>query len=172
LAAPAETTVDPEGPGVLVLSEYGSLVATTEAGERWIWELDVGDPGQGPLAIAVQTLLTRLASNQTDNGPATVSRVRLRSRAGRWVAVHTSPMAGLGEGRHVAVVIEPAKPAELAPIILLAHGLTRREGQVAQLAIQGKANKAVARELRITEHTVEEHLKAIFTKAGSAAAAS
>ncbi len=74
--------------------------------------------------------------------------------------------AGLGEGRHIAVVIEPAKPAELAPIILLAHGLTRREGQVAQLALHGKTNKGVAHALRISEHTVEDHLKAIFAKIG------
>jgi DNA-binding NarL/FixJ family response regulator len=75
-------------------------------------------------------------------------------------------MAGLGDGRHVAVVIEPAKPAELAPVILLAHGLTAREGQVAQLALEGRTNKHIARELRITEHTVEDHVKAIFTMVG------
>lgn len=166
LAAAVETTVDSDGAGVLVVSEDGSLVATTDVGERWLWELDDGDPGHGPLAIAVQALLTRLASNETDKGPATVPRVRLRSPAGRWVAVHASPMTGLCEGRHVAVVIEPAKRAELAPIILLAHGLTSREGQVAQLALQGKTNKRVARDLRISEHTVEDHLKAIFTKVG------
>jgi DNA-binding CsgD family transcriptional regulator len=48
----------------------------------------------------------------------------------------------------------------------LAHGLTRREGEVAQLALQGKTNKRVARDLRISEHTVEDHLKAIFAKVG------
>ena len=75
-------------------------------------------------------------------------------------------MIGLGADRHVAVVIEPTKPAELAPIILLAHGLTTREGEVAQLTLQGQTNKRIARELRISEHTVEDHLKAIFAKVG------
>ncbi len=165
LVATGEPAVDLDGPGVLVVAEDGSLVATTEVGERWLWELDDGDPGRGPLAVAVQALLTRVVSSETEAASA-VPRVRLHTRSGRWVAVHASPMAGLGEGRHVAVVIEPAKPAELAPIILLAHGLTRREGQVAQLALQGKTNKGVAHALRISEHTVEDHLKAIFAKLG------
>jgi DNA-binding CsgD family transcriptional regulator len=117
-------------------------------------------------AVAVQAVLARLVSNQTDNSSVDQPSVRLRTRSGRWVVVHASKMAGLGGGHHVAVVIEPAKPAELAPIILLAHGLTRREGEVAQLALQGKTNKRVARDLRISEHTVEDHLKAIFTKVG------
>ena len=166
LAPPAETTVEPDGPGVLIVAEDGSLVATTEAGERWLWELGGGEPGSGPLALAVRTLLAWLVSNETHDAPPAAPRVRLRTRSGSWVAAHASPMAGLSEGRHFAVVIEPATPAELAPIILLAHGLTTREGQVAQLALQGKTNKVVARDLRISEHTVEDHLKAIFTKVG------
>ncbi len=165
LASAAQTAVDPDGPGVLVVAEDGSLLATTEVGDRWLWERDDGEPGRGPLAFAIPALLARLVGDETDDSPSAGS-VRLRTRSGRWVAVHASPMAGLGEGRHVAVVIEPAKPAELAPVILLAHGLTRREGQVAQLTLQGKTNKIVARELRISEHTVEDHLKAIFAKVG------
>jgi DNA-binding CsgD family transcriptional regulator len=166
LATTAETSDGPDGPGVLVVAEDGSLVATTEAGERWLWELDDDEPGRLPLALAVQAVLARLASDTTDDATVADRRVRVRTRSGRWAAVHASPMAGLGEGRHVAVVIEPAKPAELAPVILLAHGLTRREGQVAQLALQGQTNKRVARDLRISEHTVEDHLKAIFAKVG------
>ncbi len=166
LSVTTAPAVDPDGPGVLVVAEDGLVVATTEVGDRWLWELDDGEPGRGPLAFAVPALLARLVGNETDDSPSAASHVRLRTRSGRWVAVHASPMAGLSEGHHVAVVIEPAKPAELAPVILLAHGLTRREGQVAQLALQGKTNKIVARELRISEHTVEDHLKAIFAKVG------
>lgn len=166
LATVAATTVDPHGPGVLVVSQDGTLVATTEVGERWLWELDDGELRRGRLTLAVQAVLAELVSDQTEAPVLAAPSVRVRTRSGRWVVVHAAPMAGLGEGQHVAVVIEPAKPAELAPIILLAHGLTRREGQVAQLALQGKTNKRVARDLRISEHTVEDHLKAVFAKVG------
>ena len=166
LTAAAATDLDPDGPGVLVVAEDGSLVATTAAGERWLWELDDAEQSGPELSVAVQAVLARLVSNQIDNPPVDQPSVRLRTRSGRWVVVHASKMAGLGEGHHVAVVIEPATPAELAPIILLAHGLTKREGEVAQLALQGKTNKRVARDLHISEHTVEDHLKSIFTKVG------
>lgn len=75
-------------------------------------------------------------------------------------------MPGLGDGRHFAVVVEPAKDGEIAPLILLAYGLTPREAQVARSALQGKANKAVASALHISENTVEDHLKSIFAKVG------
>jgi len=166
LAAVAETSVDPVGPGVLVVADDGSLVATTEAGDRWLWELGDNGANHVPLTLAVQGVLAALVRNETEGPSVSAPSGRMRTRSGRWVVVHASPMMGLGEGRHIAVVIEPAKPAELAPVILLAHGLTARQGQVALLALQGKTNKRVARDLRITEHTVEDHLKAIFTKVG------
>ena len=53
-------------------------------------------------------------------------------------------------------------------MVLHAYGLTRREAQVAGAALQGKPNKAVARELRISENTIEDHVKSIFTKVGVA----
>lgn len=68
----------------------------------------------------------------------------------------------------MAVVVEPATPAEITPFILLAYGRTRREAEVAQLALQGKSNKVLARELRISENTVEDHLKAILGRQGLA----
>jgi DNA-binding CsgD family transcriptional regulator len=55
---------------------------------------------------------------------------------------------------------------ELAPLILLAYGLTKREAEVAQLVLQGKPTKLISRDLRITRNTVEDHLKAIFAKVG------
>lgn len=42
--------------------------------------------------------------------------------------------------------------------------LTTRERQILTLVAQGLANKAIARELCITERTVKAHLGAIFRK--------
>ena len=163
----ADVSPGPEGPGVLVLAEDGSLMATTEAGERWLWELARPDQRVGPLPLAVEAVIARLEAIQGSHDPAKLPpRVRVRTRSGRWAVLHASEMAGLGQGRHVAVVVESATPAELAPLILLAYGLTKREAEVAQLAIQGKTNKVLARELHISENTVEDHLKAIFAKVG------
>ncbi len=163
----ADVSPGADGPGVLVLAEDGSLIATTEVGERWLFELARRDQRVGPLPLAVETVLARLEAIQKGHGPLSVlPRVRVRTRSGRWAVLHASEMAGLGQGRHVAVVVEPAAPAELAPLILLAYGLTKREAEVAQLALQGRPNKVLARELHISENTVEDHLKAVFAKIG------
>ncbi|HWC10145.1 MAG TPA: LuxR C-terminal-related transcriptional regulator [Acidimicrobiales bacterium] len=163
----ADVSAGADGPGVLVLAEDGSLIATTEAGERWLWELAGPDQHVWPLPVAVETVLARLEAIQRSPDPVNLlPRVRVRTRSGRWAVLHASEMAGLGQGRHVAVVVERATPAELAPLILLAYGLTKREAEVAQLALQGKTNKALAGELRISENTVEDHLKTIFAKVG------
>jgi len=45
-----------------------------------------------------------------------------------------------------------------------AGGLTRREVQVLRLVASGKTNRAIARELFISEKTVARHMSNIFTK--------
>jgi two-component system, NarL family, nitrate/nitrite response regulator NarL len=44
--------------------------------------------------------------------------------------------------------------------------LTRREREIATDVAEGLANKDIARRRRISVHTVENHLRSIFRKAG------
>ena len=50
------------------------------------------------------------------------------------------------------------------PAELRAGGLTRREGDVAGLIAAGRSNREIARELVISEGTVEVHVKHILSK--------
>jgi hypothetical protein len=63
-------------------------------------------------------------------------RARTRTRSGRWLVLHGSLVDGDPEGR-VAVIVEPARTPEIAPLIAMAYGLTPRERDVARLVIQG-----------------------------------
>jgi len=45
--------------------------------------------------------------------------------------------------------------------------LTERELEVLQLLAQGKANKQIALDLAISEHTVKFHVSSIYTKLGA-----
>ncbi len=47
-----------------------------------------------------------------------------------------------------------------------AHGLSKREIEVLRLLATGKTNKAIARELFVSDRTVDRHVSNIFTKIG------
>jgi two-component system response regulator DegU len=47
---------------------------------------------------------------------------------------------------------------------LKGSGLTRREQETLDLLVQGKTNQAIAATLKISEKTVEKHVKSIFDK--------
>ena len=64
------------------------------------------------------------------------------------------------------MVIEPAKAAEMAPIIVQAYDLTDREQQITRLIARGAGTAAIADELFLSAHTVRDHVKAIFHKVG------
>jgi DNA-binding NarL/FixJ family response regulator len=64
------------------------------------------------------------------------------------------------------VIIEPARPSDLAPILLESYGLTQREVEIVLLLARGLATKDIAAELSLSSHTVRDHVKAIFDKAG------
>src|SRR5438045_911665 len=60
--------------------------------------------------------------------------------------------------------LEEARPAEIAPLMLSAHRLTAREGEITQLVAQGLSTMEIADRLTITVNTVQDYLKAIFDK--------
>ena len=71
-----------------------------------------------------------------------------------------------GDPGPTALTIEPAKSAQIAPIIVEAYCLTAREQEITRAVARGLANQEIAAELFLSPHTVRDHLKAIFTKVG------
>src|SRR5262249_56887609 len=60
----------------------------------------------------------------------------------------------------IAALGEPPEAASTRPD----HGLTERELQVLRLIARGHTNKAIARELCLSEKTVDRHVSNIFAK--------
>jgi DNA-binding CsgD family transcriptional regulator len=94
------------------------------------------------------------------------ARVRVRTPAGCWVVVQGS-LLGDGPEARTAVLLEAARPAELAPLIADAYGLTDRERRVVELVAQGFATSEIGARLHLSAYTVQDHLKAIFDKTGT-----
>ncbi len=161
----ADTVRETDGPGLLVLADDFSIVATTPTAERWLAEL--GDwPRRAEAPQAVRAVAARLwALERGENTPAALMpRVRIRTRAGDWVVLHAARMSGADGG--TAVILERAQPLEVAPLILQAYDLTEREARVAELVLRGMATGEIAAALAISALTVQQHLKAVFDKTG------
>ncbi len=148
----ASGVADP--PGHMIMSRSGSLLSTTEAAERWQATLEQDDI----VPAAITALVSALESQ-----PAV--RMTVVGTAGPLV-IHGSTAKGIDDA--VAVIIEKPRAIDLTPAIVKAHGLTDRERQVTEGVLRGLVTKQIARQLGITEYTVQDHLKAIFAKVGVA----
>lgn len=80
--------------------------------------------------------------------------------------LHDLRTQGLGGLATPTPVIEPARATDLVPILLESYGLTERGTEVVLLLARGLATKEIAAELCISIHTVNDHIKVIFTKVG------
>ncbi|MBW3620323.1 MAG: helix-turn-helix transcriptional regulator, partial [Actinobacteria bacterium] len=94
-----------------------------------------------------------------------VAFARVMTRAGRWIVLHGAALVTDGS-RRAAVIIEPAHPARLMPLLMSAYQLTEREQDVTRLVLQGDSTTDIAASLFISPHTVQQHLKSVFAKTG------
>jgi len=161
---------DPEGPaapGLVIVREDWSVESLTPGVERWLAELPDGDwAASGKLPPAVLAVAGRaLRTAEHPDAPGEVALARVLSRAGRWMVLHGAALLASG-ARRVAVIIEPAHPARISPLLMSAYGLTEREQEVTRLILQGHATAAIAGRLAVSPHTVQQHLKGIFDKTG------
>jgi DNA-binding CsgD family transcriptional regulator len=161
--------VDPEGPdapGLLVLSDNGEVESATPGVERWLAALPDGDPEAGRLPSSVLAVAGRaLRTAEHPDQPGQVAVARVLSRSGGWVVLHGASLVS-GGARRVAVIVEPAHPARIAPLLMSVHGLTEREQEVTRLVLQGNSTIEIAERLVVSAHTVQQHLKSVFDKTG------
>jgi DNA-binding CsgD family transcriptional regulator len=147
-------------PAAMLVVDADNRVRTRTAGAGDVLDdlrtTGVNEPG---LPASVAVVATRARASRTSTHLAT----RVRGTSGRWLRVTASPLEG-ADG-DVAVVIEPARAADLTPILLESYGLTGREVEIVLLLARGLATKDIAAELSLSPHTVRDHVKAIFEKA-------
>jgi DNA-binding CsgD family transcriptional regulator len=171
-ARPADAT--PAGPqhdrpGLLLFDHEGELVSVNDEAQEWLDELPP-EPGvptsHGLLPVWLLITTFRAAAVRQGDGDGT-ARTRVRTRRGRWLVCHASCLRR-DDGRHgtTAVVLEPAQPAAIAPIVAESFDLSEREQQIVRLIARGASTSEIADELFLSRHTVRDHVKAVFKKAG------
>jgi DNA-binding CsgD family transcriptional regulator len=156
----------PEAPGLLVLSSDWKVQSATPGVEELVSDLPEGDWDAGRLPSAVLAVAGRaLRSAEGRDAPGEVALARVLTRSGRWMVLHGATLVSDGQ-RRVAVIIEPAHPARIVPLLMSAYGLTGREQDVTSLVLQGESTTSIAERLVVSAHTVQQHLKSIFEKVG------
>lgn len=159
-----------DGPGLLLLAEDLSVISTTPGAEALLAEIDEQSSVSqaNSLPVAVIAVVTRLLALERGSERAAhqIPHVRLRSRAGRWLALHASRLAGAESEGRIAVMVELATPNDITPFVLQAYALTTREQEIALLVLKGRSTDEIATESCISSFTVQQHLKAIFDKVG------
>lgn len=157
----------PEAPGLLVLDDSWEVQSLTPGVERWLAELPDGDwETAGKLPAAVLAVAGRvLRTAEQPDSPGEIAFARVLSRSGRWIVLHGASLISDGRQR-VAVIVEPAHPARITPLLMAAYGLTEREQEITRLVLGGDSTAQIAQRLVVSPHTVQEHLKSIFEKTG------
>lgn len=141
-------------PGILQVSPEGAVTALTEPAQTW---LDQAGP-----QLATAANVTAAAVRQ--NADWTGAHTRLSAANGRLLSLHAASMVS-DDGR-VAVVVAPARPADVGRIIVDAYNLTPRQRDVLGRLLLGRSMSQIAAELGISEHTVNDHRKAIYQRTG------
>jgi DNA-binding CsgD family transcriptional regulator len=156
-----------DGPGTALFDDSGTILSLDQQAERLFVEVAGPTWASAPLPMTpVYAVVARASAVRagTDRRPASA---RLRSSSGRWLSVHASCLRGAdGRPGPTALTIEPAKSAQIAPIIVEAYCLTPREQEITRSVSRGLSNPEIAAELFLSAHTVRDHLKAIFAKVG------
>jgi DNA-binding CsgD family transcriptional regulator len=163
-----------DAPAMIVIDHRLDVESMTPGARRWIAQL----PGYSGIDHRLPTSVMSVACAALGRGHATARRdrtahdspmddimVRVRTSAGRWIALHGAPLDGSGPTR-AAVLIEPAHPGHVFPLLMHAYGLTLREQEVTRLVLLGESTRRIATSMNISPHTVQEHLKHIFDKTG------
>lgn len=153
------------GSGIAVLSDHLALLSSNPAADRWLDKLrslEMIDAHVLPRPI-------RAVSTQAFNSPsesAGIAKVCIRMNEGPYLVVRASRLRSSDSQIQVAISFEPARPADMLPIIAEAYGLTEREQQILHGVIRGLSTKELASSLHISAYTVQDHLKSIFSKSG------
>lgn len=158
----------PTAPGLLVLDRGGRVRSANQEAQKWvdcIWPGASFEQATIPTPLVALVARARAVADGRDDIPA---RMRVRDERGRWVVLHASSLASPGDAADgtVAVVIEAAKSAEIAPIIIESYSLTARERDVLGAISRGASTNEIAAELYLSPHTVRDYVKTVFEKVG------
>lgn len=155
----------PLGPVVLLLSPDLAVLGQTPETEGYLRTLIPPAQGRAPIPASAYNVGAQLLAVEAgvDENPPT-ARVHLAD--GLWVTLRAARLGGAeaADKRDIAVSIEETSAAERVTLFGRAFGLSARERELLGHLTTGTDTRELARRMFLSEHTVQDHLKSIFTK--------
>jgi DNA-binding NarL/FixJ family response regulator len=163
------------GPVALTLDDDLRVTSRTAASQAWLNILLPPEPDERAIPASVYNVAAQLiaAEEGVDMHPAST---RTHLADGFWLTLRAARLATSEQGQDVAppagtstlvVTIEEASAAERLEIFGRAFGLSAREHQLLGLLATGSDTRAMARQMSLSEHTIQDHFKSIFAKTGA-----
>jgi DNA-binding CsgD family transcriptional regulator len=157
----------PDSPGVVVQDAQGKVLSINQQARDLIDMVDDPRAGEGEADLPFWMLAIGHEVRSRARLGAASERVRVRTRDGSWLVCHGSVLFGPdNRPTQTVIVVERARPGEVAPIAVEAYDLTERERQIAALIGRGLDTGAIAERLYLSIHTVRDHVKALLAKVG------
>ena len=153
---------------MLILSPELVVRAQTPETEKYLRLLVPPDTDRRPIPAGAYNVGAQLLAVEAgiDRHPPS-ARVHLCD--GVWLTLRAARIGGIGPDRDqdIAVTIERTNPHERLDLFTRASGLTAREAELLRHLAAGADTRAIAQRMFLSEHTVQDHLKAIFAKTGA-----
>lgn len=164
-----QSTSSGDGPAILVLTPQLQVRLDTAAARETLHRLNPpDDPTVAITAIPAAAYHVAAALLATESGvPVGPPWSRVHLGAGRWITLRAARTSVGGPRGDIAVSIEDSTPAERLEVFGLAYGLSPRERHILSGLATGADTRQLAQRLVLSEHTVNDHVKAILAKTGS-----
>jgi DNA-binding CsgD family transcriptional regulator len=176
----ARTFVEPStphrsdaGPVVLTLDDDLRITSRTAASQAWLKVLLPPQPDERAIPASVYNVAAQLLAveNGIDDHPA---YARTHLAGGFWLTLRAARLSS-GDGPDapdersptLVVTIEETSAADRLDLFGRSFALTARERELLGLLAAGGDTRAMARQMSLSEHTIQDHLKSIFAKTGA-----
>lgn len=156
---------DNYGSGIAILSDQLVLLSSNPTADQWLDKLRVLEKiNNHILPRPIRAVSTQALNSPSDS--LVMAKACICMSEGPYLVIRASRLNSFDGQIQLAISFEPARPADMLPLIAEAYGLTEREQHLLAGVIRGLSTKELASDLHISTYTVQDHLKSIFTKSG------
>ena len=153
------------GPVVLLLSPDLAVLSQTSETETYLRTIVPTEEGRRPVPATAYNVGAQLLAVEAgiDEHPALT---RLHVADGQWVSMSAARLGTTvpAQDRIIAVTLQNTSPADRMGVFARASALTARETELVRRLGDGTDTRHLARSLGVSEHTIQDHLKAVFAK--------